>query len=94
MKSSKATKFIVIPTKTYRRNVRRQRKRCADLTKLENILNALQQGLPLLPRHRHHRLLGSPGCYELHISSDWLLTYQVSGNTLRLLRLGTHSDIF
>ena len=33
------------------------------------------------------------GCLECHIESDWLLIWE-PGDTIILMRTGTHSDIF
>lgn len=31
---------------------------------------------------------------EAHIEPDWLLIYRVVGNELRLVRTGSHADLF
>ena len=50
---------------------------------------------PLERRHRDHRLRGKwQGNRECHIEDDWLLIYLVVGDELRLIRTGTHSDLF
>lgn len=32
--------------------------------------------------------------WECHIEYDWLLIYQLTEATLKLVRTGTHSDLF
>lgn len=45
--------------------------------------------------YRDHALHGEwAGVRELHIRGDWLLAYQIDGNELRLIRTGSHSDLF
>lgn len=44
---------------------------------------------------RPHLLSGDGAGYlECHIAPDWLLIYQVDDDEVRLLRTGTHSDLF
>ena len=51
---------------------------------------------PLEPHHRDHDLSSDWGGYrECHIKPDLLLIYRESeGVTLRLARLGSHSELF
>ena len=52
---------------------------------------------PLPEKHRDHALSGDYiGCREFHITTDWLLIYEISHGelTLCLTRTGTHSDLF
>ena len=53
--------------------------------------------MPLEQRYRDHALAGDyAGCRECHITPDWLLIYEIDGDTLLLylMRTGTHSDLF
>ncbi|MGI2904741.1 type II toxin-antitoxin system mRNA interferase toxin, RelE/StbE family [Tolypothrix sp. VBCCA 56010] len=85
-------KYILNSTKSYRCDLSRLRRRCVDFEKLERVLDALRQDIPL-PHHRKRHLLGSPGCFEIYVSSNWLLCYQIYQNTIWLLRCGSYSDI-
>ena len=50
---------------------------------------------PLTARHLDHPLRGIwKGYREAHIEPDWLLIYRVEGNELRLVRTGSHADLF
>lgn len=68
-----------------------------DLDLLQEIVEALQQQEPLLPKNCDHSLSGNwKGYRECHISPDWLLIYK-SEDQLKLLRLartGSHSELF
>jgi mRNA interferase YafQ len=57
---------------------------------------ALANDDPLEPRHRDHDLSGDwQGYRECHIKPDLLLIYRKTDmETLRLARLGSHSELF
>ncbi len=88
---------MLIPVRStqFKRDVRRAQRRDKDLTKLRPPLTALirQQSLPA--RYRDHPLRGGwQGYREIHIEPDWLLIYCVRGDELRLVRTGSHADLF
>ena len=60
------------------------------------VLVALANDLTLDSRHRDHDLSGDLGGYrECHVKPDLLLIYRKpDANTLRLARLGSHSELF
>ena len=50
---------------------------------------------PLPPEAKDHPLKGNFSDYrELHISGDLLLVYRIKNETLQLIRIGSHSEIF
>lgn len=63
---------------------------------LKSVLVALLTDHPLEPRHRDHDLSGDwAGYRECHVKPDLLLIYRKSDpDTLRLARLGSHSELF
>lgn len=63
---------------------------------LPAILHALVGGRKLEPRHHDHDLTGDwRGYRKCHVKADLLLVYSLpDGDTLRLARLGTHSELF
>lgn len=74
-------------------------KRGFDPKKLEVVIDLLCKEKPLPESYRDHPLVNSrnyKGMRECHIQPDWLLVYQVMQETLilRLIRTGTHSDLF
>ena len=82
-------------TAHYRRNERRMRRRGKDISKLDSVVERLLAGEPLDPRQRVHQLVGNwHPLWECHIEPDWLLVWDDDGNTVTLMRTGTHSDIF
>lgn len=60
------------------------------------VLEALTNDRPLEPRHRDHDLSGDwAGYRECHVKPDLLLIYRKpDAVTLRLARLGSHSQLF
>lgn len=63
---------------------------------LGRILTLLAQDQPLPDKNSDHELLGSwRGHRECHIKPDLLLIYQKPNlDVLRLVRLGSHSELF
>ena len=63
---------------------------------LKPALLSLATDQPLNPRYRDHDLSGDwAGYRECHIKPDLLLIYRKSDtDTLRLARLGSHSELF
>jgi len=49
----------------------------------------------LPPEAKDHQLKGNwQGYREFHISGDILVIYKIMDNTLYLIRIGTHSELF
>ena len=63
---------------------------------LNQVLSLLCQDIELEPRYRDHELTGNWLDYrECHIKPDLLLIYKTPDQeTLRLARLGSHSELF
>ncbi len=65
-------------------------------TLLEEIVSLLAQDHALPEKHSDHRLAGEWNDHrECHLKPDLLLIYaKPDADTLRLVRLGSHSDLF
>jgi mRNA interferase YafQ len=62
---------------------------------LEEVIDHLCTGQHLDARFRDHVLKGGySGCRECHLRPDLLLIYIQTNDELRLVRLGSHSDLF
>ena len=86
-----------VTTTQFRKDLKRLRKRGADLSELDDVLKTLQKEEPLAPKYRDHALAGNlVGFRECHIEPDWLLVYAIDQGELILTasRTGTHSDLF
>ena len=70
-----------------------------DWEKMRSVVLELMNDRPLQERHQDHNLSGeSVGARECHVESDWLLIYDKDGDvktgTLKLIRTGSHSELF
>jgi mRNA interferase YafQ len=62
---------------------------------IEQTVERLAEGKPLEVRLRDHPLKGGyAGCRECHLKPDLLLIYVQTSDELRLVRLGSHSELF
>ena len=89
--------YKIRPTSRFQKDLKRLRKRGYDMDLLTGVLKQLAAGQALAPSYRDHPLVGDySGCRECHITSDWLLIYEIDGGELflYLTRTGTHSDLF
>ena len=85
---------IVQPT-SFKKDVKRQKKRGKDLDKLKVVIELLVSGSDLPESYRDHGLSGNwVGWHDLHVEPDWILIYKVSNGTLMLARTGSHADLF
>jgi mRNA interferase YafQ len=66
---------------------------------LQEVITLLVNEQPLPDKYRDHALVNSrnyKGMRECHIEPDWLLVYKIVRENLilKLIRTGTHSDLF
>jgi mRNA interferase YafQ len=68
----------------------------AMATELPLVVAALAADIPLPPQYHDHILAGKWNDHgECHIRTNFLLIYlKTSDNTLHLVRLGSHSELF
>jgi len=79
----------------FKRDIKTVKKRGKDLKKLQPVVISLVNEIPLDEKYRDHPLHGTyKGNRECHIEPDWLLIYMIDGRDLKLVRTGTHSDLF
>lgn len=86
-------------TGQFKRDYKLALKRGCAPHELQTVITLLVNEEPLPERYRDHALANSrnyKGMRECHIEPDWLLVYQVVRETLilRLIRTGSHSDLF
>lgn len=90
-------KYTIIQTATFKRDLKRLKKRGYELSLLATVVDTLAQGSTLPTKYKDHILVGDyKGCHECHITPDWLLVYKIVENDLilYLTHTGTHSDLF
>lgn len=66
---------------------------------LETVVTFLSEEQPLPEKYRDHALVNTQTYHnmrECHIEPDWLLIYQIQNEKqiLKLIRTGSHSDLF
>ena len=91
------TMLDLVTTTQFRKDLKRLRKRGADLRRLDAVLQLLLAEQALPKKHRDHALTGDCiGFRECHVMPDWLLIYAVDRGRLILTasRTGTHADLF
>lgn len=78
-----------------KKDVKLMGKRGNEIKKLRAVIERLVAEEELEARHKDHPLQGEyAGARNCHISPDWVLIYSIVGEELRLIRTGTHSDLF
>jgi len=86
-------------TTAFKRDHKREKKG-RHKARLDALLGAAVAALvadqPLLEANRDHALVGEwDGCRECHVKPDLLLIYRKpDADTLQLVRLGSHSELF
>lgn len=86
-------------TGKFKRDYKSALKRGLKPADLENVVGMLCREEPLPGKYRDHPLNDSKdykNMRECHINPDWLLIYQIQKENLilKLIRTGSHSDLF
>lgn len=85
-------------TNQFKRDFRRERRgrhRAMLETGLPEVIEQLAADTPLAPALRDHALSGNwSGFRDCHVRPDLVLIYQKTEDTLRLIRLGSHAELF
>ena len=79
----------------FKKDFKRMVKRGGEMKKLRVVIEKLVKAEELEARYKDHPLQGNyAGARDCHISPDWVLIYAIVENELRLIRTGTHADLF
>lgn len=86
-------------TSQFKKDYKLALKRGCNPKELEVVITLLVNEQPLPEKYRDHALVNSRNykdMRECHIEPDWLLVYKVYQDMLilRLIRTGSHSDLF
>ena len=83
-------------TKQFRKDVKRIKNDPEKLQALNDVLLLLRENGTLPSKYKPHILTGNyKGCMECHIGSDFLLIWlDEQTNVIKLLRLGSHAELF
>lgn len=87
----------LIITKNFKKDFNKFKKKLSfsDLKVLFEVIEKLQEKIPLEPKYKDHQLSGKHNdCRDCHIKPDLVLIYYVKDNDLILERLNSHSELF
>ena len=85
----------IVPTSQFKRDYKKRSREKGLDDVLAVVIDRLQVGDPLPAKFRDHTLKGGyGGCRECHLKPDLLLIYFQTEDEVRLIRLGSHSDLF
>ncbi|KZY78469.1 addiction module toxin RelE [Oleiphilus sp. HI0068] len=66
-----------------------------DVVEVGHVIKLLQLGETLPDKYVDHMLSGNwQGYRDCHVKPDLLLIYKADNNSLKLARIGTHSELF
>ena len=87
---------IIERTTQFKKDIKKYVTSKDKMQKLYDVIVMLENEQTLPQKMRPHKLHGSyVGCMECHIENDLLLIWvDKSTNVIRLLRFGTHSELF
>ena len=88
-------KILKITTQ-FKKDLKRYKNRPKVIEKLEFILGLLQNELPIPEENKPHPLTGNyRGHMECHVENDTLLIWwDKESDIIKLVRFGTHSELF
>ena len=84
----------------FKKDYKRCIKRGFSMQKIIDVMESLENEIPLPPQFKEHPLQGEyVNCLECHVEPDWLLIYGYEmldddESQLLLVRTGSHSDLF
>ncbi|MDE6278812.1 MAG: type II toxin-antitoxin system YafQ family toxin [Paramuribaculum sp.] len=83
-------------TSQFKKDLKRYKNKPSVLDKLEVLLKLLRLGQPIPEINRPHLLTGNyRGYMECHVESDTLLIwYDKEAGVIKLVRFGSHSELF
>ena len=81
-------------TASFKKDYKRLQKRGYDMAKLRQVLEHLVSDETREQYQDHPLRVSYAGARDCHVEPDWVLIYAIVGEELRLLRTGTHADLF
>jgi mRNA interferase YafQ len=84
-------------THSFKKDLELMLKRNAPISELKTVIAILTSGEDLPIKYKNHKLKGNlSNKWDLHIQPDWVLFYtkDAISKTIKLVRTGTHSDLF
>ena len=80
----------------FKKDLKRYQNQPARISALKTVLKQLQEKGSVDASYKPHRLTGNyEDCLECHVLNDFLLIWiDKSRNQIKLVRLGSHSELF
>jgi len=88
--------FILKITSQFKKDLKRIQNKPDKIIHLKEVLQLLEEEGMLPEKYKPHKLVGDyAGFMEFHIENDLLLIWlDPEENIIKLVRLGTHSELF
>ena len=89
--------YKIVASRKFQKDFKKALKRGLQESLLKDVALLLEKSGNLPPKFKSHKLSGKyNGLWECHIQPDWLLVYKVENEklVLKLIRTGSHSDLF
>ena len=89
--------YRIVATGKFKKDLKLVIKRGYNMKLMDEVVTKLSNGESLPEKNKDHALVGNyAGKRECHITSDWLLIYEIDNGELilYLTRTGSHSDLF
>jgi len=88
-------KYRLFKTNTFKRNYKKKRLTDEEELAYIDVAYNLLCANKLIEKYKDHQLVGQMKDYrECHIKLDLLLIYMVEDETLKLIDIGSHSELF
>ena len=88
-------KYKLFRVNNYKRSFKKIKLSDEEELSYINVLYKLLNDEVLEEKHKDHQLKGNfEGCRECHIKPDLLLIYKIKDETLELIDIGSHSELF
>jgi mRNA interferase YafQ len=85
----------VLWTNQFKKDYKRAIAQGRDIKALRDMLTLLAREDKLPGQYKDHPLRGDWNqSRDCHIKADWVLIYRITGDTLILARMGSHSELF
>ena len=87
--------YTVKFTSAFKKAYKLMKKRGADITLLDDVIEELRKGNELDEKYKDHVLKGEyAGFHECNIKTDWLMIYMIEKDMLilTLVNTGSHAD--
>lgn len=79
----------------FKKDIAKAKKQRKDIELLKSIIQLLVENKTLPEKLKDHPLKGNwKGYRDVHINPDWVLIYKTDEKSIRLERIGTHSELF